>query len=65
MVTTLTHGLVSGGDGGGVVQHQDLPLELPARLRLQRRRHHHHALADLRPLDLYNIKNTYIKINIK
>ena len=48
----MDHGLVLGGDGGGVVQHQDLALELVAALRLQRGVDHHHPLPDLRPLDL-------------
>ena len=48
----VDHGLVLWADGGGVVQHQDLPLELVAALRLKRRVDHHHPLPDLRPLDL-------------
>jgi hypothetical protein len=48
----LTHGLVPHSDGGGVMQDQDLALELPACLGVEQRRHHHHAFADVRALDL-------------
>ena len=44
MDLALTHGLVAGGDGGGVVEHQDLSLKLPGGLGGQLRRDHHHAL---------------------
>ena len=46
----VDHGLVLAGDCGGVVEHQDLPLELVGALRLQGRADHHHPLPDLRPL---------------
>ena len=48
----VDHGLVLAGDGGGMVQDQDLPLELIAALRLQHGVDHHHSLPYLRPLDL-------------
>ena len=34
---------VPGGDGRRVVQHHDVPLKLPAGLRVQLRRNHHHS----------------------
>mmetsp|Transcript_60170 Transcript_60170/g.142010 ORF Transcript_60170/g.142010 Transcript_60170/m.142010 type:complete len:340 (-) Transcript_60170:1341-2360(-) len=44
--------LVVGGDGGRVVEDDDLSLEAHARLRVQPRVHQHHPLPHLRPLDL-------------
>lgn len=52
LVGRLTHGLVSGGYGGGVVEHQDLSLKLPGGLRHQLGGDHHHAFPDGRALDL-------------
>ena len=49
----LTHGLALGTDGGGVVQNQDVSLELPAGQRVGARVDHHHALSDLVPADLW------------
>lgn len=42
----LTHGLVSGGYCGGVMENQDLGLKLPGCLWAQLRGNHHHALPD-------------------
>ena len=48
----LTHGLVFGGDGGGVVQDQDVSLKLPAGHGVLTEGQHHHPLPDLVTADL-------------
>ena len=49
----LTHGLVLGADGGGMVQNQDVSLELPAGQGVGARVDHHHTFPDLVPADLW------------
>lgn len=52
----LTHGLVFGADGGGVVEDENVSLKLPAGHGAHTGVHHHHTLADLVALDLQDYK---------
>ena len=49
----LTHGLILGADGGGVVQDKNVSLELPAGRGFGTRVNHDHTFPDLVPADLW------------
>lgn len=57
----LTHGLVSGGYRRGMVENQDLGLELPRCLWAQLWGNHHHALPNGRAFDLHTEKEDCVK----
>ena len=57
----LTHGLVLGGDGGGVVENQDVSLKLPAGHWVLSGGQHHHALPDLVPPDLKKMEKQQLR----
>ena len=63
----LTHGLVLAADGGWVVEDEDVPLKLPAGLRVQCRGNQDHSFPNLVPLVLCTHKEqrgTFIYVGV-
>ena len=54
MCCSLTHGLVFGGDGGGMMEDENVSLKLPAGHGVLAGCQHHHPLPDLVPPHLIN-----------